>query len=142
MINGVVFGIAVGFLAALALFLWLELEPGPLRSVAYNVMVIGGVSTLLFNGNPLLRFDGYYVLADLLQIPNLAQRGKNYLGWLVRHYIFRAQQEPAPQTAPGERFWFVVYTISAFIYRMIIYVSIVLFIAGRFFFRLGRGDAE
>ncbi len=58
------------FLASVALFVWLNVEPGLLRTLAFNVMFIGGVSTLLFNGNPLLRFDGYYVLADVIDIPN------------------------------------------------------------------------
>ena len=59
-----------------------------MRAVAFNVMLIAGVSTLLFNGNPLLRFDGYYILADLIEIPNLAQRANRYLGYLVERYLF------------------------------------------------------
>ena len=65
-------------LASFALLVWLNVEAGLLRAFAYNVMLIGGVSTILFNGNPLLRFDGYYVLADLLEIPNLADRAKRF----------------------------------------------------------------
>ena len=65
------------FVAAFALFLWIALEPGLLRAVMYNVMLIAGVSTVLFNGNPLLRFDGYYIFADWLEIPNLASRSKS-----------------------------------------------------------------
>ena len=60
-------------LAAVAMLVWIEASPGAVRAVAFNVMLIGGVSTLLFNGNPLLRFDGYYVLCDLIGIPNLAR---------------------------------------------------------------------
>src|SRR6185436_15722548 len=59
------------FVASLALFVWLQAEPGTLRAMLYDVMLIAGVSTVVFNGNPLLRFDGYYILADLLQMPNL-----------------------------------------------------------------------
>jgi putative peptide zinc metalloprotease protein len=73
-------GIAVElFLAAIALFVWLAVEPGWVHHIAYAVMLVGGVSTLLFNGNPLLRFDGYYVLADWLEIPNLAAKANLYL---------------------------------------------------------------
>src|SRR6202034_2644852 len=61
-------------LASIALYIWLSVEPDFVRAFAYNVMLIGGVSTLLFNGNPLLKFDGYYVLSDLLEIPNLGTR--------------------------------------------------------------------
>lgn len=66
-------------LAALALYAWLALEPGLARTVAYNVMIIAGISTLIFNGNPLLRYDGYYILCDLIEIPNLAQIGRAHV---------------------------------------------------------------
>ena len=65
----------------------LERHSSGISALAYNVMLIGGVSTLLFNGNPLLRFDGYYILADLLEIPNLAQRSTRYLGYLGHRHI-------------------------------------------------------
>ncbi len=121
------------FLASLAMFLWVLLEPGLARSVAYNVILIGSISTLLFNGNPLLRFDGYYILADLLEIPNLGQRGLQYLGYLVKRHVFRIKDATPPYVGPGERAWFVLYSVSAFVYRMFIYVGIILFVAGKFF---------
>ena len=68
------------FFAALALYVWLAVEPGLVRALAFDAMVVAGVSTVVFNGNPLLRYDGYYILADLLEIPNLAQRGHPLLG--------------------------------------------------------------
>ena len=71
------------FIAALALYVWLAVEQGLVRAFAYNVMVVAGISTVLFNGNPLLRYDGYYILSDLLEIPNLAQRATRYWGHLV-----------------------------------------------------------
>ena len=67
------------FIASLALFLWLEVEPGITRAVLYNIMLIAGVSTVMFNGNPLLRYDGYYILSDVTQIPNLRARAQQYL---------------------------------------------------------------
>ena len=79
-------------LAALALIVWLTVEPGLLRAFAFNVMLIGGVSTLLFNGNPLLRYDGYYVLSDLVEIPNLAQRSTRYSCYLIQRYLFGARR--------------------------------------------------
>src|SRR5262249_31618300 len=66
------------FFAALALYIWLVVEPGLVRALAFDAMVVAGVSTVVFNGNPLLRYDGYYILADLLEIPNLAQRAARY----------------------------------------------------------------
>ncbi len=121
-------------LAAIALLLWLAMEPGISRALAFNVMLIGGVSTLLFNGNPLLRFDGYYVLADWLEIPNLATRAQRHLGWLAQHYLFGARDLEPPVLGPGEGRWLVFYGISSFLYRQLILFAIVLFIAGQLFF--------
>jgi len=56
--------------------------------IAYNVIFVASVSTVLFNGNPLLRFDAYYVLTDLIEIPNLAQRYRQYFSYLVRRYAW------------------------------------------------------
>jgi putative peptide zinc metalloprotease protein len=127
-------GIAVElFLSALALFVWLSAESGAVGAVAYNVMLIGGVSTLLFNGNPLLRFDGYYVLADAIEIPNLGTRANKYLGYLFQRHLFGVADADSPASSAGERAWMIVYGIAAFLYRMFIMFVIILFIAGKFF---------
>jgi putative peptide zinc metalloprotease protein len=127
-------GIAVElFLGALALFTWLIVEPGAVRAIAYNVMLISGVSTLLFNGNPLLRFDGYYVLADAVEIPNLGTRSNQYLGYLFQRYLFGVSDADCPAQSPGERFWMILYGIGSFVYRVFIMFVIVTFIAGKFF---------
>ncbi len=122
------------FVASLALFFWLNMEPGLARAFAYNVMVIGGVSTILFNANPLLRFDGYYILADAIEIPNLAGRSIKYLGYLVQRYLFGVEECRSPVTAKGEKAWFICYGIAAFIYRMFILAVLTLFVGGKFFF--------
>jgi putative peptide zinc metalloprotease protein len=121
------------FLASIALFVWLNVESGPTSAVAYNVMLIGGISTLLFNGNPLLRFDGYYVLADWLEIPNLGTRANKYLGYLIQRYPFGMKDADNPANTTGEKVWFVIYGIAAFIYRIFIMFAIILYIGGRFF---------
>ena len=120
-------------LAAIALFVWLSIEDGFVRALAFNVMLIGGISTLLFNGNPLLRFDGYYVLSDLIEIPNLGNRSNKYIGYLVQRYAFGVPDPTNPATAPGEPAWFVTYGIAAFCYRMFIASVIIMFVAGQFF---------
>jgi putative peptide zinc metalloprotease protein len=120
------------FLASLALFVWLSVEPGLIREIAYNVMLIGGVSTLLVNANPLLRFDGYYIFADAIEIPNLAGHARRYLAYLVLHYLFAVEDTPCPATTRGERSWFVAYGIASFSYRLIIATVAILFVAGKF----------
>lgn len=120
-------------LASIALFVWLNAEPGLVRAFAFNIILIGGASTLLFNGNPLLRFDGYYVLSDLCEIPNLGQRSNRYLQYLAQRYLFGAQDAPSPVSAKGEAAWFFGYGTAAFIYRMFVMVAIVTFVASKFF---------
>ena len=120
-------------LAALALYVWLLVEPGIVRALAYNVMVVAGVSTLIVNGNPLLRYDAYYILADLIEMPNLAQRGQKYLAWLWDRHAFGAHDLDEPQEGRGERRWLLAYTPLAWAYRVFVTVSIMLFVAGQFF---------
>jgi len=122
------------FIAALAVFAWVHLEPGTERAVAYDVILVAGISTLLFNANPLLRYDGYYILADWLEIPNLGQRSNEYLGYLVNRYLFGLEGGRSPVVARGEPGWFVFYAIGSFVYRMFMMVSIALLVASQFFF--------
>lgn len=121
------------FIAALALFLWIALEPGTARAITFNVMLIAGVSTILFNANPLLRFDGYYIFSDLLEIPNLAARSNKYIGYLLQRYFLRVKSADPITDQPFERGWFVFYSIASFAYRLMIAAVIITFIAGRFF---------
>ncbi|MEE8475418.1 MAG: hypothetical protein V3T01_08715, partial [Myxococcota bacterium] len=120
-------------LGALALIVWLNTEPGIVRSIAYNVVWIGGASTLLFNGNPLLRFDGYYVLSDMLEIPNLDARSNQYLTSVACRHLFGLPNVRDPVTAPGERGWFAAYGIASRIYRLFIAFAIAIFVAGKFY---------
>lgn len=120
-------------LAVLALFVWLLVEPGLISSLCFNIMLIGGVSTLLFNGNPLLRFDGYYVLADAVGIPNLAQRANKYLAYLAQRYVLGVTAAQSPATGAGEEGWFAFYGIAAFFYRLMITAVICLYLIDTFF---------
>lgn len=122
------------FVAAMAMFLWLNVEPGLLRDIAYVVMFIAGVSTVLFNANPLLKFDGYYMLSDAMEIPNLASRSYRYIGYLIQRYGFGVEDAVSPVTAHGEKTRFVAYAICAFLYRIVILLLIALYIASKFFF--------
>jgi putative peptide zinc metalloprotease protein len=126
--------IAELFLASLAMFVWVHAEPGLVRTMAFNVMLIAGVSTVLFNGNPLLRYDGYYILADTIEIPNLATRANRYIGYLVQRYLFGARHVSSPVTADGERGWMAFYAIASFFYRLFIWTIIVVLVASKLFF--------
>ncbi len=109
-------------MAAGAALLWLHVGDGVLREVAFNTMVIGGVSTLLFNGNPLLRMDAYYALADALESPGLANRSSAWWRWLARRHVLRVSQARPPAVAPGERRWLFGYGLASGLYRVFIAV--------------------
>ncbi|MCW9025535.1 MAG: HlyD family efflux transporter periplasmic adaptor subunit [Gammaproteobacteria bacterium] len=120
-------------LAALAMLLWLNVEPGIVRSMAFNVMLIAGVSTVFLNGNPLLRFDGYYILSDWLEIPNLAGRSNRYWSYLGQRYFLKMKQAVAPQGSRIESRWLMIYSPLAFIYRIFISLTIALFVSTQLF---------
>uniref|UniRef100_UPI00097BFCAA hypothetical protein n=1 Tax=Pelomonas sp. KK5 TaxID=1855730 RepID=UPI00097BFCAA len=122
------------FIAALAFYLWLALEPGFARSLAFNVIVLASLTTLMFNANPLLRYDGYYIFADAIESPNLGQRATDYWGWLLRFHVFGQHQAERPPSTPGERRWFIAYAPAALAYRLFVLFSIAVFIASRYFF--------
>ena len=84
------------FVAAFAVLVWAGTGPGVLHSLAYNMVFVASVSTILFNINPLLRFDGYYILSDLLDIPNLHTQASQHLRHLVERYAFGWQEVPQP----------------------------------------------
>jgi len=122
------------FVAALALHVWRIAEPGAVRTLCFNVITVAGVSTLIFNGNPLMRYDGYYILIDVLEIPNLASRSAQLWRAMVDKYAFRVADARIPAGASGELKWLVSYAPAAFMYRMSVQFGIALFLAGRFFF--------
>ncbi|MDN3276632.1 hypothetical protein QWJ07_20385, partial [Frankia sp. RB7] len=115
------------FIAALAMFLWTLVEPGLVRSLLFQTVLIAGVSTVLFNINPLLRFDGYYVLSDLIEIPNLGARSTKYWAWLVDRFAFGLRDEP-PAAVAREKAWFVIYAPLALVYRIFMLFTISIFV--------------
>ena len=120
--------------AAVAAIVWARTASGTVHAIAYNVMFIASVSTLLFNGNPLLRYDGYYILSDLIEIPNLAQRSREYIYYLVKHFIWNVRQARSPAHAGSECAWFVFYGPASTVYRVWISIRILLFVADKLFF--------
>jgi putative peptide zinc metalloprotease protein len=120
------------FLAACATFVWASTSPGVLHSLAYNMMFIASVSTVLFNANPLLRFDGYYILSDLLDIPNLHSQATGHLRHLAERYLFGWRKSESPAETTREAVWLTVFGILSGIYRVVVFTGILLFVADRF----------
>jgi putative peptide zinc metalloprotease protein len=117
--------------AAVAAIVWSHTSTGTPHIIAYNVIFVASVSTILFNGNPLLRFDAYYVLTDLVEIPNLAQRCRQYFSYLVRRYVWGLKRIWNPAYTRGERLWFVFYGSLSSVYRVYISIRILLFLNNR-----------
>ncbi len=120
------------FVAAIATFVWAYSGEGTLHSLAYNIMFIASVSTVLFNGNPLLRFDGYYILSDLLDIPNLSSRAMKHLRHLVERYAFGYKESFSPAQGRRETVYLTIFAILSGIYRVIVFSGIIFFVADKF----------
>ncbi len=127
------------FVAAVAAVVWARTDMStPLQSaihaISYNVMFIAGVSTVLFNANPLIRFDGYYILSDLTETPNLYQRSNDYLKYLVKKYIYRVRRPRNPGHTTSEKTWLTVYGLTSTVYRVFLFAGILWFVADQLFF--------
>jgi len=121
-------------LGALAVYVWSMAESGLVRALAFNVILIACVSTVLVNGNPLMRYDGYFIACDLLEMPNLAQRATQYWAYLFDRYAFAARDAQPPMEARGERIILVVYGAIAPVYRLLISIGIIWFVASEYLF--------
>ncbi len=112
------------FVAAVATFVWANAESAETCSVAQSVIAMAAIGTLLFNGNPLMRFDGYYILSDWLEIPNLAGRGNQYLIGMVERAAFGTRR--TPNLAPRERRIVAGYAVLSLAWRLIAYITLLL----------------
>lgn len=122
---GIIAELIVGGLAAL---FWCYAPTGPWRSTAFYVFAVSTISTLLVNGNPCIRYDGYYVLSDIVGISNLMHRSTEYVKGWWRHAILRLG--PAPVGEHG--LFLVVFGICSFVYRIFLYTGIILVIYHKF----------
>jgi putative peptide zinc metalloprotease protein len=115
-------------LASIACFIWWFTVPGPLNYVCLNVMFVSSVSTVMFNANPLLRYDGYYILSDVLEIPNLRQKASTILNRKLGKWCL-GLEEPEDPFLPQRRQWlFATYTVASAIYRWVVTFSILYFL--------------
>lgn len=115
-------------LAAAATFFWWFTEVGLLHYLCLNIMFICSVSTVLFNGNPLLRYDGYYVLADVMEIPNMRQKASLVLNRKLAQWFLGLDPPDDPFLPQRRQLFFSLYTIAAVFYRWFILFSILMFL--------------
>ncbi|OYU12146.1 MAG: hypothetical protein CFE38_08555 [Comamonadaceae bacterium PBBC1] len=119
-------------MAACAALVWASTAPGTLNSLAYDIMFVASISTAVFNLNPLLRFDGYHILVDVLDVPNLFQRSRDQLRYLAERHVLRLHDaQPAART-PTEVFMLPLYGVISLLYWVMLMVTIVVFIAGEY----------
>jgi putative peptide zinc metalloprotease protein len=117
------------FLASIATFVWWNTEQGLLNSLSMATMFICSINTILFNANPLLRYDGYYVMADWLEIPNLRIKSTQFFAYLFQEKVLGLEIPVQSYMPKSRRFLFVAYAISSYLYRWVITFSIIYFLS-------------
>lgn len=115
-------------LASICTFIWWFTEPGLLNYLCLNVMFVSSVSTILFNANPLLRYDGYYILSDVLEIPNLRQKATSILSRTLGDWCLGIEPQDDPFLPQRNRFMFGLYAVLAAVYRWVVVLSILYFL--------------
>lgn len=115
-------------LASIAVFVWWFSTPGMVNHLALNLIFVSSVSTLLFNANPLLRYDGYYILADLLEIPNLRSKATSILQRTCGALLLGIEAKPDPFLPSRNQWLFGLYSVAAASYRWLITFSIFWFV--------------
>ncbi len=118
--------------AAVALLIWSVTRSPLLSSVMFNVALLSSVVTIAFNINPLMRYDGYYVLSDLLEIPNLRQKSRDYIVSLAKRFALGISQQNVPVTT-GLKATYIIYGVSSSLYRVCVVMGIAILIASKIF---------
>lgn len=116
-------------MAAICTFIWWYTQPGMIHYMALNVIFLCSITTLLFNANPLLRYDGYYMLSDYLEIPNLGQKSKTAMLSKLRSWCLGMKPINSRLLPQRNQFSFAVYSVASFVYRWFIMIVIFWFIA-------------
>jgi putative peptide zinc metalloprotease protein len=128
---GMLVELAVAFIAALV---WANTGDGLVHSLAFNLMLMGSISSLFFNGNPLLKFDAYYILSDWLEIPNLADRARlQWRSWIERYVFGAGDRAIDGGQSWRECGWLATYGALSLFYRFLVTLSIALFVADMWF---------
>jgi putative peptide zinc metalloprotease protein len=115
-------------IASICTFLWWFSEPGLLHQLCLSTMFVCSVSTVMFNANPLLRYDGYYILSDLTEIPNLRQKASTILNRKLGAWCLGLEEQDDPFLPQRHQLFFALYTVAAAVYRWLILFGILWFL--------------
>ncbi|RUT30262.1 hypothetical protein EMQ25_13180 [Arsenicitalea aurantiaca] len=127
-------GMMVEFVLAFgALIVWLVSTDDFVRLIAFNTMVLTSITTIAFNANPLLRFDAYYILSELIGMDNLGTRAQALIGGLSRRIFLGDANAPAIMPPPGERIVLLLYGLGSTAYKFFIVFFVVINVFPRFF---------
>ena len=121
------------FIAAVAVFVWAFTQPGLVNDLAFNAVLLAGVVTALFNINPLMRYDGYYIFGDLVEIPNLRARSTEYTLAVLRRITLGIPIDRQP-SGRMHRAVLLGYGTMAPIYKATVMLAIVAMIASKLFY--------
>ncbi len=115
-------------LAAICTWIWWFTNENLLHYLCLNIMFLSSVSTIVFNINPLLRYDGYYILSDILEIPNLRQKATKVMSQKASEWFLGMENQEDPFLPKRNQIWFALYTIGAVCYRWVVMASILFFV--------------
>jgi len=127
--SGVLSELAV---AAVAAMVWANTAPGVINALAYNVIFVASVSTVLFNLNPLMRFDGYHMLVDFLDVPNLFQRSRDQLKYLGEFWVLGIKTAQPVARTSNEAVLLPLYGVISLGYWVGLMSTIIFFIAEQY----------
>ena len=114
-------------ISAFAIYFWASTETGLMHNLCMNIFFVTTITTVIFNANPLMRFDGYFMLADLLEIPNLRPKADKLMRESFAWYCLGIESRPDPFMPETGKFWFVIFAIAANIYRCFVLAAILTF---------------
>lgn len=118
-------------ISALLFFVWLNISDGVLRELCFASMSIASLSTVLVNANPLMRFDGYYMLTDSLELPGLSSRADNYLRYLGERWLLGNHQLPPPAGIENSRLLLLSFGTLSWLYRLMLMLGIALWLLSK-----------
>src|SRR5436190_16920311 len=117
-------------IAAISTFVWWNSSSHPfINNMSLSLMIVCSVSTVMFNGNPLMRYDGYYVLSDWIEIPNLRDRANRYISSCFQEYCLGIEVQPEPYMEPTRKVLFLIFAVVSYVYRWVITFFILQFMA-------------
>lgn len=144
------------YVVIIALLIWCNTDNQTLKTICYVTITVNWIASILINVSPFMRFDGYYIFADLLKMPNLSFRAFALTRWQIRRVLFGWNDPPPEKFTKRMHYLLVIYSIFTWIYRLIIYfgiallvyhffakvVGIILFLIEIYFFILGPFFSE